>query len=98
MIKKTYSKTGSSCRVTFKLPANVEASSVSLLGEFNDWNAEEHSMKQLKDGSWSLTIALNPGKTYRFRYLLDEERWENDWEADGYAPNEFGAEDSLVSV
>ncbi len=34
----------------------------------------------------------------RFRYLLDGERWENDWAADGYVPNPFGSEDSLLEV
>jgi hypothetical protein len=30
--------------------------------------------------------------------LLDGERWENDWAADGYAPNNFGTEDSVVKT
>jgi len=55
-------------------------------------------MKQLKDGSFSTTLSLTPGNSYRFRYLLDEERWENDWDADLYLPNEFGSEDSVVTV
>jgi hypothetical protein len=29
---------------------------------------------------------------------LDGERWENDREADGYAPNDFGTDDSIVEV
>lgn len=39
---------------------------------------------------FSVRIALPPGRTYRFRYLLDDGRWENDWAADAYVPNEFG--------
>jgi hypothetical protein len=34
----------------------------------------------------------------RFRYLLDGERWENDWTADAYVPNSFGSDDSVVEV
>jgi hypothetical protein len=49
-------------------------------------------------GSFSVTISLKPGNEYRFRYLVDSERWENDWEADKYLPNEFGTEDSVVVV
>jgi hypothetical protein len=30
--------------------------------------------------------------------LVDGERWENDWEADEYVPNEFSGEDSSVTV
>ena len=98
MLKKSYSKTGRSCRVTFKLPAEVEAENVMLLGEFNEWNNDSHPMKQLKDGSFSLTVSLPAGQDYRFRYLLDGERWENDWEADAYLPNQYGTDDSLVAL
>ncbi len=98
MLKKSYSKTGNRCRVTFKLPAAVDADKVMLVGEFNEWSAEANPMKKLKDGSFSATISLPAGQSYRFRYLLDGKRWENDWEADGYPTNEHGTEDSLVEV
>jgi len=97
-MKKTYTKTGKSCRVTFSLPAEVGAESASLCGEFNDWNAETNPLKRRKDGSFSTTISLNTGAEYRFRYLVNGERWENDWKADKYLPNEFGSEDSVVVV
>ena len=97
-MKKSYTKTGRSCRVTFELPAEVNANTVALCGEFNDWDPTQHPMKRRKDGSFSLTISLKPGDEYRFRYLVDGERWENDWEADKYLPNEFGTEDSVVVV
>ena len=97
-MKKTYLKTGRSCRVTFQLPQEISAEKVALCGEFNDWNAERNPMKKRKDGNFSTTISLAPGKSYRFRYLLDGIRWENDWNADEYVLNEFGSEDSVVIV
>jgi 1,4-alpha-glucan branching enzyme len=98
MPKKNYSKTGSTCRVNFKLQAENEAQSVHLCGDFNNWDTSSHPMKQLKDGSFSLTISLEPGQEYRYRYLADDKRWENDWNADAYLPNQFGTEDSIVRV
>jgi 1,4-alpha-glucan branching enzyme len=98
MIKKTYSKDKRACRVTFELPLEVNAQSAHLCGEFNDWNQTSNPMKRREDGSFTLTISLKPGQSYRFRYLLDGERWDNDWAADGYVPNPFGSEDSLVEV
>ena len=98
MLKKNYSKTGQICRVTFKLPAAVEAEMVSLCGEFNEWDPEADPMHKLKDGSFSTTISLEANNSYRFRYFLDGERWENDWQADLYVPNEFGSEDSVITV
>jgi 1,4-alpha-glucan branching enzyme len=96
MPKKSYSKTGKVCRVTFRLPAEVGAEQAALCGEFNEWDAEANPMKQLKNGSFSATLSLPAGQSFRYRYLLDNERWENDWEADDYAANEFGVEDSVV--
>ena len=98
MLKKNYSKTGSSCRVTFKLPSDVSAEMVHLCGEFNDWSPTKHPMKKLKDGSFSVTVSLEPGQSYRFRYLLDNERWENDWDADAYVAYQYGTEDSLITI
>ena len=98
MLKKEYTKTGRSCRVTFNLPAEVNAHHACLCGEFNDWDQTSHPMKRGKDGSFSLTISLKPGRQYRYRFLLDGERWENDWAAEDYAPNALGSEDSVVTI
>lgn len=98
MLLKSYSKTGNYCRVTFKLPAEVNAASAALCGDFNDWNTEANPMKRLKDGSFSTTVSVQAGNTYRFRYLLDGERWENDWHADAYSPGSYGSDDSVVEV
>ncbi len=98
MLKKNYTKTGNTCRVTFKLPAEVEAKTAVLCGEFNQWNPDSNPMKKLKDGSFSVTVSLAADNQYRFRYLLDGERWENDWQADAYMPNEHGTDDSIVAV
>lgn len=98
MLKKTLTKSGKTCRVTFSVPSEVEAQEVCLCGDFNDWSPSSHPMKRRKDGHYSTSITLATGQDYRFRYLLDGERWENDWEADAYAPNDFGSEDSLVQV
>ncbi len=98
MLKKSYTKTKSKCRVTFKLPSAVEANNAMLVGEFNEWDQEALPMKKLKDGGFSATVSLEAGQTYRFRYLLDDNRWENDWAPDGYMPNEFGTDDSIVII
>ena len=98
MLRKSYSKKGSSCRVTFDLPADGKTNSVSLCGDFNDWDPGGQPLKRRKDGRFSTTLFLASGRDYRFKYLLDGHRWENDWKADGYVPNCFGTEDSLITV
>lgn len=95
-MKKSYLKKGNVCKVTFELPADIAAKNVVVLGEFNNWSAEAHPLKKAKKGGYSTTVSLEAGQSYRFRYLLDGERWENDPEADSYAPNSFGTKDSVV--
>ena len=98
MINKEYTKTKRSCRVTFELPADVNAQSAMVVGEFNDWDKSATKMKKSPDGGFSATVSLKPGNEYRFRYLLDGERWENDHAADRYLPNDHGSDDSVVVV
>jgi 1,4-alpha-glucan branching enzyme len=80
------------------LPVDESIQTVALCGEFNDWNPTTHRMTHRKDGSFSLTLSLPSGQQYRYRYLLNGERWENDPAADGYASNPYGSDDSLVDV
>jgi 1,4-alpha-glucan branching enzyme len=98
MPRKTYSKTGRYCRLTFKLPVDESIQTVALCGEFNDWDPKSHPMARRKDGSFSLTLSLPAGKQYRYRYLLNGDRWENDPAADGYMQNLYGSDDSLINV
>lgn len=97
-LKKQYLKSKPVCKITFRLPreAAPDARSVSLVGDFNGWVAGATPMKRLRDGSFSATVELQNGRDYRFRYLIDGGRWENDWRADRYEPNSFGSEDSVV--
>jgi len=98
MLTKNYTPTGRSCRVTFALPVDVEAQTANLCGEFNEWSTTSHPLKKRKEGGFAIEVSLKPGASYRFRYLLDGERWENDEAADAYAPNVYGTDDSVVSV
>lgn len=97
-LTKQYFKSKDVCRITFRVPrpAAQEAEAASVVGDFNDWRANATPMKRLKDGSFSAIMELPKGKEYRFRYLLDGGRWENDWCADRYEPSPFGGENSVV--
>ena len=97
MAKKTYGKSTQTCRVTFELPAQVPAETASVCGDFNDWSPDQHPMVRRKDGRFSITVSLPADRTYRYRYLVDGERWANDEDADK-VHNDFGTEDCLLSV
>lgn len=99
-IKKQYLKSSEICKVTFCLPgeAATGAECVTIVGDFNDWNLEAHPMEKLENGDFTLTIPLPAGRDYRFRYLIDNSIWENDWAADRYDPNMHAGEDSVVII
>lgn len=86
-----------SIAVTFRLLQRIDAERIAVVGEFNGWDRDQTVMG-LADNQWSATVALPAGRRYRFRYLIDGARWENDWEADDYVDNEFGGTDSVVDL
>ncbi len=99
MLTKSYRKSKkTTCKVTFQLPPSVNAQAIALVGEFNDWQPDATPMKRNRDGSFSASLNLATQHEYRFRYLLDGERWENDVNADRFVPNGFGSEDSVVAI
>ena len=84
--------------VTFTLEPSVDAQTAAVCGEWNDWSPGADLMRRDAEGGFSLTVDLDAGRAYRFRYLLDGQRWENDWAADAYQPNGFGGDDSVVDL
>jgi 1,4-alpha-glucan branching enzyme len=99
--KKKYLKSKERCRVSFRLPntAVPGAQTVHIVGEFNNWSTEKTPMKRLKNGEFTVSVDLVPGREYQFRYLVDQAIWENDWEADRYVKSDFGGcDNSVVAV
>jgi 1,4-alpha-glucan branching enzyme len=97
-IKKLYLNTRPICKVTFRLSkedAN-DAKQVFLVGEFNQWSEVETPMKALKNGGFTVTLDLETGRDYRFRYFFDRLYWGNDQEADGYEYCSFGNCDNCI--
>jgi 1,4-alpha-glucan branching enzyme len=99
-INKEYLKSRKTCKVTFRLPriAATDAKSVCIVGDFNNWNLYANPMKKLKNGNYTVTLELKPGREYQFRYLIDESKWENDWNADKYVKSPYGDSDNSVVV
>lgn len=100
-IKKQYVKDKPICKVNFKLSEATAkaAKKASVVGEFNNWDASATPMKKLKDGTFSVTVDLEKGKEYQFRYLIDDKIWETDFSADKYVTTPFGnSENSVIIV
>ena len=82
-------------KVNFTLAA-PEAQNVFLLGDFNDWQADPHSLKKDKKGNWKISINLTPGR-YEYRFLVDGE-WQNDPNCTALVHNTFGSENCLLTL
>lgn len=86
-------------KVTFVLPKEAveNAKTVAVLGDFNNWQNGVVLTKQ-KDGSFKTAVELEKGRSYEYRFLINGEKWENDWAAEAYAPTPFGAYNSVVTA
>jgi 1,4-alpha-glucan branching enzyme len=101
ILKKQVLKTRGACKVTFTLSKEAVkgAKTVHLVGEFNGWDPNAAPMKRMAGGSFQISLTIESGRAYQFRYLIDGRTWENDWAADRYVPSSFGAdENSVVDV
>jgi len=96
-IKKQFVKTKPVCKVTFSVEAK-EATSASVIGDFNEWNPKEGELSKLKNGTFKATYDLNKDASYEFRYVVDG-AFINEPEADSFKWNDFaGAENSVLEV
>lgn len=75
------------------------AARVSLIGDFNDWDAARTPMRRLGEGSavWTTVVPLAPGR-YRYAFLADGSRWLADPAAPLARDDEFGPPSSVVTV
>ena len=97
-LKKSFSKDKTKCTVTFTVSheAAQGAKEINIAGDFNSWSSTITPMTKAPDGSFSVKLELDVNREYQFRYLLDNTRWENDWNADKYVPAPYSNADNSV--
>jgi len=83
--------------VAFVLVA-PDARQVSLVGDFNDWNAQATPLTPVKRGGvWTITVPLKPGR-YNYNFVVDGTRWMPDPAAPAAPTDDFGTPASIVTV
>lgn len=85
-------------QVTFSLPVDEPAGTVSVVGPFNDWTPGSHVLKKsLRHGDRRVTVTVPTGERLPFRYYVaDGERWFDDDAPDEWQPNDHGGSDGVV--
>ena len=73
-----------------------QAASVSLVGDFNDWDPARSPMKTAQ-GVWATVVQLTPGR-YRYAFLVNGVEWRADPSAPRAIDDEFGTPSSVVTV
>lgn len=99
-VKKQYFKTKPYCKVTFRLDKAVAqgAHNVAIAGDFNDWQTRSTLMKPLKNGDYTATVLLKPGREYQYRYVVDDRHWVTDDGADKVRHCDFANDKNSVVV
>lgn len=84
--------------VKFELTA-PEAKSVSLVGDFNNWEPSKLILKDPDgDGTWELKIRLKKGKVYTYNFLIDGNKWIPDPSSLIKVKDDFGGESSILKI
>jgi 1,4-alpha-glucan branching enzyme len=83
-------------KVTFALPDAGEP--VSVIGDFNDWDALAHPMKKRSNGTRSAAVALPAGHVVRFRYLDANGQFFDDPDVDWFEANGYGGTHTVLAV
>jgi 1,4-alpha-glucan branching enzyme len=68
-------------KITFSLPQDQPAGTVSVVGDFNDWTPGKHVMAKRANGTRSVAVTVPAGSSFRFRYLGENGHWFDDDEA-----------------
>ena len=81
--------------VEFVLRASAD-SGVALVGDFNDWDASATPLHPDRDGVWTVTVPLRPGR-YRYTFIVDGS-WRQDPAAPRALEDDFGRPTSVITI
>lgn len=81
--------------VYFEL-ADEKASSVSVVGDFNDWNKDKTQLVS-ENGVWKCSVKLKPGR-HEYKFVVNETDWIVDPKCPENVADKYGGKSSVVSV
>lgn len=82
VIRRTKVAKSDDVKVTFALPDDQPAGSVSVVGDFNEWTPGRHVLAKRTNGTKSVAVTLPAGTATRFRYLGEHGQWFDDPDAE----------------
>ena len=85
---------GATVKFVYHAPS---ASSVRLVGDFNQWNKEKTPLRKSSDGYWTIELEFKPGR-YNYLFYIDETRWAPDPAASLNEDDDFGRKNSVLEI
>jgi 1,4-alpha-glucan branching enzyme len=74
------------------------ASRVSVVGDFNDWDAGATPLARMAGGGvWTVEVPLSAGR-HVYTFVVDGKRWVSDPSAPADNDDDFGRPNSVVTV
>ncbi len=77
---------------------NDSARSVSLVGDFNQWNPSHTRFRRTGEGGWRAEIDPPQPGSYGYKFLINGERWLEDPANGLKAPDNYGGLNSVLNV
>ena len=98
MIKLTANRGVGNVKANFVLPISETPEAVSVLGDFNHWDPLADPLKKRANGTRSVTVELEPGQCYSFKYLSEGGTWFIEPGAHSHQVNEYGETNSILEL
>lgn len=95
-IQKITERTNDRVRVIFTMPAMEGCGCLYLVGWFEEWNESVYRMQRADDGTWSLTLELEPSCEYQYCFRTDDGAWLYDPDVPR-APHPFAKNSLIIS-
>ncbi|MEW6709631.1 MAG: isoamylase early set domain-containing protein [Candidatus Riflebacteria bacterium] len=86
---------GEESEVDFELE-DAEATKVSIVGTFNNWDKNANPMKKEND-VWKCTLKLKPGK-HEYQFVVNETDWILDPKSGKNVNNKYEGKNSIIEV
>ena len=74
------------------------AGRVALAGEFNGWDPKRAVFERLSGGLWRIALDAPVAGRYRYKFLVDGERWIEDPGNGAKEPDPYGGFDSVLRI
>ena len=74
------------------------AQTVSVAGDFNNWNEDATPLKRNSSGLWLTEIAIPRAGRFEYKFIINGQRWIEDPSNGMKAPNNYGGLNSVLVI